>query len=314
MHSLLWLQAGSCGGDSLALLNAEAPNLFECLATHDIELLYHPSLSTTTPTAARSLCRAIERGERPLDFLCVEGALARGPVGSGGFDTWDGEPKIDIIRRLALRARWVLSIGTCAAFGGIPAAPPNPTDCSGLQYLRDNRDDGALPAAFVSGSGLPVINLSGCPVHPATITGTLAWLLSGLPMRLDSLGRPQAFYDQMVHQGCSRNEYHEYDIEETAFGGPGCLFYNLGCKGPRARASCNVVLWNGVSSKTRAGVPCLACTEPGFPHDEPLFESEKIGDIPLRLPLGVDRANYMAYKGLARRAAPPRVEKRKMKP
>lgn len=314
MPTLFWMQAGACGGDTLALLNAESPSLLECLSTQGIDVLYHPSLSQSTPEDALALADAVVRGERTLDFLCVEGALARGPVGSGGFDTWAGRPKMDIARGLAERARWVLAIGTCSSFGGIPAAEPNPTDCSGLQFLREDGRSGLLSVAFRSAGGMPVINLSGCPVHPSTVTGTLSWLASGLPLRLDRYGRPEPFYNQMVHQGCTRSEYHEYDIEETAFGGPGCLYFNLGCKGPRARASCNVELWNGVSSKTRAGVPCMACTEPGFPYDQPLFQTEKIGDVPVRLPLGVDRANYMAYKGLARKAAPPRVEKRRMKP
>jgi len=28
-------------------------------------------------------------------------------------------------------------MGTCAAFGGIPAAPPNPTEASGIQFTLD---------------------------------------------------------------------------------------------------------------------------------------------------------------------------------
>jgi NiFe hydrogenase small subunit HydA len=314
MHTLFWLQAGSCGGDSLALLNAENPSLLDFLTIQDIDLLYHPSLSKISPEHARGVCQAIEQGEQRLDFLCIEGALARGPVGTGGFDTWGGEPKIEIVRRLASHARWVIAIGSCASYGGIPAATPNPTDCCGLQFLREDVQGGAFPPEFRSASGLPVINIAGCPVHPTTVTGTLSWIASGLPLRLDRYNRPEPFYSQMVHQGCSRSEYHEYDIEESVFGGPGCLYYNLGCKGPRARASCNVELWNGVSSKTRVGVPCMACTEPGFPYEQSLFQTEKIGEIPVRLPLGVDRAHYMAYKGLARKAAPPRIEKRRMKP
>jgi hydrogenase small subunit len=34
-------------------------------------------------------------------------------------------------------ARYVVAVGTCSAFGGIPAAPPNPTDCTGLQFERE---------------------------------------------------------------------------------------------------------------------------------------------------------------------------------
>ncbi|WP_408607723.1 hypothetical protein [Enterovibrio coralii] len=84
------------------------------------------------------------------------------------------------------------------------------------------------------------------------------------------------------------------------------------CKGPFTQATCNTDLWNGRSSKTRVGVPCFGCTSPSFPEDESLFKTEKLGPIPSKLPVGVERANYIAYKNLAKAAAPERVKKRKM--
>ena len=43
--NLLWLQSGGCGGCSLSLLCAEAPDLFTLLEGAGIRLLWHPSLS-----------------------------------------------------------------------------------------------------------------------------------------------------------------------------------------------------------------------------------------------------------------------------
>jgi uptake hydrogenase small subunit len=43
--NLLWLQSGGCGGCTLSLLGAEAPQLFETLAGAGIRILLHPSLS-----------------------------------------------------------------------------------------------------------------------------------------------------------------------------------------------------------------------------------------------------------------------------
>ena len=107
---------------------------------------------------------------------------------------------------------------------------------------------------------------------------------------------------------------HEYNIEETEPGGRACMFFNLGCQGPMTQAVCNSDLWNGQSSKTRAGVPCFGCTSPTFPRDTDLFNTEKIGEVPIRLPLGVERPRYMAYKNLAKAAAPQRVKDKKMVP
>jgi hydrogenase small subunit len=53
------------------------------------------------------------------------------------FDSIHGKPKKDLIAALCNKAEYVLAMGTCAAFGGIPAAPPNPTESSGLQFSLD---------------------------------------------------------------------------------------------------------------------------------------------------------------------------------
>lgn len=313
MATLLWLQTGACSGDTMSLLNADSPSIESLMRKGSIELLWHPSLSDTPPGGLGKLIAAIEAGTQALDILCVEGSLITGPFGTGMFDSYRGRPKIQIAEALARRARYVVAVGTCSAFGGIPAAPPNPTDCTGLQFDHE-QPGGLLPPEWRSGAGLPVINLAGCPTHPTTITRSLAMLAQDLPLELDFLNRPRLFFSTTVHQGCTRNEYYEYDVEETVPGGRGCMYFNLGCQGPSTLANCNSELWNGRSSKPRAGVPCFGCTSPGFPRDGDLFRTEKIGAVPVTLPLGVSRAHYMAYKNLAHAAAPLRVKNREMEP
>jgi len=311
MTTVFWLQTGACGGDSLAILGAEAPSLEQLLAMHDIELLWHPSLSHQSMRRHDELYTRIIAGEQSLDILCIEGSIVTAPRGTGLYDSYRGQAKMDMARRLAEHAGAVVAMGTCAAFGGVHAATPNPGDCIGLQFDRD-RPGGLLPPQWRSRRDLPIVNIAGCPAHPHAMTQILAWLATGLPLALDELNRPKDFFNTVVHQGCTRNEYHEYDIEEREPGGRACLFFNLGCQGPMTQAVCNSDLWNGVSSKTRAGVPCFGCTSPQFPRDGDLFSTEKIGDIPLRLPLGVERARYMAYKNLAHAAAPQRVRDKEM--
>ena len=311
MTTLFWLQTGACGGDSLAILGAEAPSLEQLFSEHGIELLWHPSLSNLSMRQHDQIYQRILDGKQKLDILCIEGSIVTAPRGTGLYDSYRGQAKMEMARQLAQRAGTVIAMGTCAAFGGIHAAVPNPGDCIGLQFDKES-PGGLLPAEWRSLWGLPVINIAGCPAHPHAMTQTLAWLAKRLPLSLDALNRPQAFFNTVVHQGCTRNEYHEYDIEETEPGGRACLFFNLGCQGPMTQAVCNSDLWNGVSSKTRAGVPCFGCTSPNFPSEADLFVTEKIGDIPLHLPLGVERPRYMAYKNLAHNAAPDRVKNKKM--
>jgi len=311
MANIVWMQTGACSGESMALLCADRPSIENLVEHYGLNFLWHPSL--TAEHRFGDVLDALLSGREKLDILCIEGSLMTGPNGSGQYDTWKGRAKIDIVRQLAPLASHVVAMGTCAAFGGVHAAGPNPTDCTGLQYLN-KQAGGLLGADWRTRHDQPVINVAGCPAHPNTMTRVLAMLAENEPLALDTLNRPTAFFSTLVHQGCTRNEYHEYDIEDNVLGGRGCLFFNLGCRGPQTLAPCNSELWNGHSSKPRAGVPCFGCTSPDFPANRDLFVTPKIGVVPKFLPLGVARAKYMAYKNLARAAAPDRVVKREMEP
>jgi hydrogenase small subunit len=295
----------------MALLCAERPSLESLSRQYGLRFLWHPSL--TAERRFSDVHSAILDGREPLDILCVEGSLLTGPNGSGLYDTWKGQAKIDIVRRFAGLARHVVAMGTCAAYGGVHAAPPNPTDCIGLQF-EGVTAGGLLGVSWRGSGGLPVVNVAGCPAHPSTLVKVLAMLAEDQPLDLDQWQRPRAFFSSLVHQGCTRNEYHEYDAEDDVLGGRGCLFFSLGCRGPFTLAPCNTELWNGYSSKTRVGVPCFGCTSPDFPSDREMFVTPRIGAVPKTLPLGVQRAKYMAYKNLAKAAAPDRIIKRDMEP
>lgn len=304
---LCWIQAGGCGGDTLSALcmaDPDLPGLFDAL---DISLAYHPGLSRLTPAAYDATMHAFTSGETPLDILCVEGGIATGPDDTGRYAHRAGVPHRDLVIALAARARHVLALGTCACFGGIDKAASNAT---GLQH-HGGIMGGALGASFRSRAGLPVINLPACPVHPSVLRDTLTRIAHGTPLDLGHMNTPADWYGLTVHQGCTRNEYHEYKIEEQDFGQPGCLFFHMGCKGPLAMNHCNRDLWNGRSSKTRAGVPCMGCTSPSYPDENPFYITDNIEGVPLALPAGVRRANYLAYKELAGAAAPQRLRNRR---
>ncbi|MBF0179343.1 MAG: NADH:ubiquinone oxidoreductase [Magnetococcales bacterium] len=305
--TLYWMQNGGCGGDTMSFLNVEAPNLPDLLQQLDIDLLWHPSLVTDTPKTRRERIEALLRGQTPLDILVIEGAVLRGPASTGMYDTFLGQPKKDLVVRLAQQARFTIALGTCASFGGFGV--DEYVQSAGLQFIKD-QPGGLLGSDYRSRSGLPVINLAGCPCHPEVLSGTLAALTTGVPLPLDDLHRPLAWYGMLVHQGCTRNEYHEYRMEENDFGQKGCLFFHKGCHGPLAGGPCNKLLWNRRSSKTRAGVPCFGCTNPDFPSSYPFFETRHIEDIPIALPNGINRAHYLVYKTMAAAAAPARLKRR----
>ena len=306
--TLYWLQSGGCGGDTWSLFNSELPHLAEFFEALNIEVLWHASISNIGVADRQLLHEAILSGKRKLDILCVEGSVIRGPSGTGMFDTLFGRPKKDLLAALAKKARYVLAVGTCSSFGGVGA--DGEIEATGLQFHKWD-SGGFLGKKFRSGSGMPVINLPGCPCHPGVVTGAIQTVISEGALDLTPYNMPLEWYGTMVHQGCTRNEYHEYRVEEKEFGEKGCLFFYLGCHGPLVYGPCNKLLWNRRSSKTRVGVPCFGCTRPDFPQQYPFFKTRNIEGIPIELPDGVNRAHYMAYKGIAAAAAPQRLKLRK---
>ena len=306
--NLYWLQTGGCGGDTMSLLSAETPNLLEAVELLDIKVLWHPSLSNSRIADMEAVLDRLLSDEQTLDILCVEGAVIRGPGGTGMYDTFKGRPKKDLIASLAKRAAYVVAVGTCASYGGIGA--DGAVEATGMQFSKWTKG-GFLGESFAARSGAPVINLAGCPAHYEVTVGVLSAVAGGRPLELDQYDRPLPWYGMLVHQGCTRNEYHEYRVEEKDFGEKGCLFFYKGCHGPLVYGPCNKALWNRRSSKTRVGVPCFGCTRPDFPQAYPFFETRNIEGVPKELPNGVKRAHYMAYKGMAAAAAPERLKERK---
>jgi ferredoxin hydrogenase small subunit len=309
--NLLWLQSAGCGGCTMSLLCAEDPNVFDLLDGAGIDILWHPALSEATGEEVRDLLHRIDSGAVPLDVLCVEGSILRGPKGTGRFQmlSGTGAPMLDWVRRLAPLARHVVAVGSCAAFGGVTSAGGNPADAVGLQY-EGSHPGGALPAEFRARSGLPVINVAGCPTHPDWVTETLLMLASGAlgAGGLDSLARPRFYADHLVHHACPKNEFYEYKASARMLSESGCLMENLGCIGTQAVGDCNIRGWNGGGSCTRGGYPCIACTSPEFEEPRhPFTETPKIAGIPVGLPSDMPKAWFMALASLSKAATPDRI-------
>jgi ferredoxin hydrogenase small subunit len=312
MMNVLWLQSGGCGGCSMSLLCADTTDFHGQLRDAGIELLWHPSLSLASGREVIDLLEDVLADRVRVDALCVEGSLLRGPNGTGRFHVMAGTgvPMIEWVMRLAAKATHVLAIGSCAAWGGITAGGDNPTDACGLQY-DDDRIGGLLGAAFRSGSGAPVINVAGCPTHPGWVLDSLMALAAdGLHAAdLDTLGRPRFYADQLVHHGCTRNEYYEFKASAEKPSDQGCMMENMGCKGTQAHADCNTRLWNGEGSCTRGGYACISCTEPGFQSPgHPFHQTPKIAGIPIGLPTDMPKAWFVALASLSKSATPRRVK------
>jgi len=316
--NVLWLQAAGCGGCTMSLLCAEDPDLFATLEGAGVEFLWHPTLSLATGAEVLALLDSIAAGETVLDVLAVEGAIARGPRGTGRFQMLSGTGRsmLDWVTTLAPRARHVVAVGSCAAYGGVTSAGGNPSDAVGLQY-DGAHPGGVLAAGFRDVAGLPVINVAGCPTHPGWVTETLMLLAAGAlgTAELDGFGRPLFYAQHLVHHGCTKNEFYEYKASAVDLGEMGCMMENLGCVGTQAVGDCNIRPWNGEGSCTRGNYPCINCTAPEFEEPRhPFTETPKIAGIPVGLPTDMPKAWFMALASLSKAATPERIAKNAVAP
>lgn len=314
MVNVLWLQGGACSGNTMSFLNAEEPSVCDLVTDFGVNLLWHPSLGMELGDNLQRLLYNCLGGEIPLDILVFEGSVINAPNGSGEWNRFADRPMKDWLQDLAGVAKFVVAVGDCATWGGIPATAPNPTQSQGLQFLK-RKPGGLLGADYQSQAGFPVINIPGCPAHPDWITQILAAIATGRldDITLDQFNRPQTFFKSFTQTGCTRNIHFAYKASSPEFGQrTGCLFYDLGCRGPMTHSSCNRILWNRVSSKTRAGMPCLGCTEPEFPfHDlapGTVFKTQTIMGVPKELPSGVNKKDYALLTVVAKDAMPAWAE------
>ncbi len=310
--NIIWLQSGGCSGCTLSFLGMEELDLISWSKTMGFNWLWHPSLTEHSGTETQNIINKVLNDDIALDVFCLEGSVIMGPENTGRYHMLAGfdMPAKDMISQLVAKAKTVIAVGTCAAYGGITAAGDNIVDATGLQFDQ-NKPGSLLDKGFTSASGFPVINISGCPVHPGWVSETLTLLKMGklTPEDLDNLGRPRFYADKLVHHGCSRNEYYEYKASAVNPSDLGCMMENMGCAGTIAHADCNERTWNGGGSCTNAGYPCIDCTSADFGHLTSEYQSTaKIGSIPVGLPTDMPKAWFIALSTLAKSATPKRLK------
>ncbi len=275
-----WLAGMSCDGCTIAVSGATNPGL-EGLLTGTLPglpkvILHHPVLSVEAGDEFVENFRLAEEGKLGAPFVVIfEGSVPDESIAeeTGGY--WaalgverlpDGRhrpiPTAEWLRRLAPKAAAVIAIGTCATWGGIPAAAGNPTGAMGVMDF--------LGADYRSAFGLPVINIPGCsPVgdnFTETVAAVLLFLqgLGPLP-EFDELGRPAWLFRDTVHHRCVRAGFYEEGIFAREYGDRECLV-EIGCWGPVVQ--CNITsrgAINHMGGCMNVGGICIGCTMPGFP-------------------------------------------------
>ncbi len=278
---VFWFAGMSCDGCSVSVTGAQAPSVESLvLGAHPglpRVILHHPVLNMEAgPSYMRPHELAVQGKLDAPYAIVLEGSISDETIAmqTGGYwsgqgeEPWgrNGEMRTvstdEWIARLAPGAAASIAIGTCATWGGIPAAAGNPT---GAMSMMD-----FLGQDYRSVFGVPVVNIPGCAPVGDNFTETVAavlYFLQGfgpLP-EFDELGRPAWLFGETGHRHCVRGAYYEEGTYAAEFGDKECLV-EIGCWGPVV--NCNITSRGAINHAggcMNAGGACIGCTMPGFP-------------------------------------------------
>lgn len=263
--------------------------------------------------------------ENPQPYvLMIEGAIpkksgglfcrifeAPGPINIAPTARWSAGKTIPAGEDVTMRdgALWmaqqsnclaVVAFGTCATWGGIPAARGSVTGSkSAWEWL-----------VKIHGLNKPIVNVPGCPPHPDWLIAPVLELilngLSGLAGKLnygvDYKGRPKCTYkpifkrnktlctgwnERPEHPPCPRYELAPSITSLCQAGRStahpngrcmrpvGCCGWKAGRRG--AKADCSTRMWNTHTNWCVGNNhPCQGCTDPDFPDGcSPFYTSSK---------------------------------------
>ncbi len=248
---VIWLHFGECTGCSEAMIRTMYPWVDE-LVLDILSVEYHETIMAAAGQQAEEVLLASVKKHQG-EFICVvEGAIAT--KYNGAYGKVADRTFLDIAKDICPKAKAVICQGTCACFGGIQAAKPNPGGYKGVSEAI----------------GIKTLNIPGCPPNPLNLIGSIVnYVLLGKLPEIDNLGRPLFAYGKTIHDQCPRRSHFENDEFVTEFGSEeaimGYCLYKLGCRGPETYNNCPTAKFNGGTSwPVQAGHPCIGCSQPNF--------------------------------------------------
>jgi hydrogenase small subunit len=250
--ALVWLEFQDCAGNTESALRASHPTFSDII----LDLLswnYHETLMAPAGKAAEKSLYDTVSQQKGQYLAVVEGSI---PLAYGGiYCTIGGRSAIDIAQQVCGNAYATIAAGTCASFGGIPAAVGGVTGAVSVAQ--------AIP-------GLNLINLSACPMNGANLAATIVyWLTFKELPPTDELNRPLFAYGDRIHDHCPRRAHYDAGqfVEEWGDEGhqQGWCLYKMGCKGPATNYNCPQIQWNdGTNWPIGVGHGCVGCAQPDF--------------------------------------------------
>lgn len=250
---VVWLNFASDTGCTEALVKGTYPNTAEIV----MDILSVDYNETIMAAAGKQAEEILDKSKKEGGYiLIIEGGVPT----KKGHGTIGGVEMYDMLKSFAKPAIAVIAAGSCATFGGVPAAKPNPSEIIGVSE--------ALKRAGIS---KPIINLDMCPMNVEYLIAVVVnYLHLGKLPELDKFGRPVMLYGQLIHDNCERRAHFDAGRFVEQFGskeeGLGYCLYKMGCKGPMTYSACPKIMYNDrISWCVKAGAPCIGCAEPGWP-------------------------------------------------
>jgi hydrogenase small subunit len=251
--SLVWLEFQDCAGNTESFLRASRPTAADVILDA-LSIDYHETIMAAAGHQAEEALSDATKDKSGQYIAVVEGSIPTGA--NGAYCTIGGRSALQIAREICGGAAATIAIGTCAAYGGLPAAAPNPT--------------GAVSVADAVPGIKNLINLPACPANVENLTALVVHYLTFKTWpALDALRRPLFAYGKSIHDNCERRAHYDAGQYVELWGDEGhrtgyCL-YKMGCKGPVTFQNCPVVRWNsGTNWPIGCGHPCIGCAEPDF--------------------------------------------------
>jgi len=260
--SVIWLHFQECTGCTESLLRTSHPDLGS-LILDLISVDYHETLFAAAGYQIEAALEKAAHEGKGKYVLIIEGAIPE--KDNGIYCRVGGKTAVETVKRYAADAGAIIAIGSCASWGGVPSASPNPTGAVGAPRILE---------------GKKVVTLPGCPANPYNLLGTvLQYATFGSLPALDGKGRPDFAYKRVIHEDCPRRAHFDAGRFAKVFGDEGhrqgwCL-YSLGCKGPQTHANCSLLHFCEVPGAWPIGIghPCIGCTEQGIVFNVPINQN-----------------------------------------
>jgi len=244
----IWLEATGCSGNIVSFLNGDNPGILYTLTQ-----LVNLRFNNTLMSAEGDLAFQQFMDTLNTEFvLLVDGAVSTKDNGFYNIvANYKGKPitALEAVKMAGEKAKYIIAVGTCASYGGISAAKPNPSESKSLQEVLNKE----------------VIKLPCCPCHPDWVIGTLAHLIAYGKPQLDNENRPLLFYGVTIHDTCTRRGFFDKKLFAKKLGDEECMF-KLGCRGPVTKTDCPRRKWNGyVNWPIGDNTTCIGCAQKYFP-------------------------------------------------